>query len=51
MSLEIRQDGTILTEVCDKCGRALNGKGYIEVVGWKICGVCQWENDSKQLEK
>ena len=47
MSFEIQQDGTISTEICDKCGRSLNGKGYIEVIGWKICGVCEWEQQLK----
>ena len=28
---------------CDKCGRPLDGKGYLIIDGWKICGVCQFE--------
>ena len=35
------------TSCCDKCGRSLNHKGYIEVNGWKICGICQWESEQK----
>lgn len=31
------------TDHCDKCGRSLEGKGYINISGWKICGVCQYE--------
>ena len=35
------------TACCDKCGRSLNGKGYITVSGWDICGICQWEKDTE----
>lgn len=28
---------------CDKCGRSLDGKGYVENLGMKICGVCDYE--------
>lgn len=31
------------TSCCDKCGRSLDGKGYIENLGMKICGVCDYE--------
>jgi len=35
------------TNNCDKCGRPLDGKGYIEISGWKICGICQYEDRKK----
>jgi hypothetical protein len=35
------------TSCCDRCGRSLDGKGWIEVSGWKICGICQWEEQMK----
>ena len=31
------------TSSCDKCGRSLDGKGYLEIDGMKICGICQYE--------
>lgn len=38
------------TSCCDKCGRSFNGKGYIEVDGWKICGICQFENNDRNYD-
>ena len=35
------------TLFCDKCGRPIGSKGYIDISGWKICGVCQWEAQQK----
>jgi len=35
---------------CDKCGRAIeSGKGYTNINGWIICGVCEWEANHVQL--
>lgn len=31
------------TNCCDRCGRSLDGKGWVEVSQMKICGVCQYE--------
>lgn len=31
------------TSCCDRCGRSLNGKGYTENLGMKICGICDYE--------
>ena len=36
------------TACCDKCGRNLDGKGYTEINGWKICGICEWEENKKK---
>jgi len=33
------------TNFCDRCGRPISG-GWIEVLGMKICGVCQWEQSN-----
>lgn len=35
------------TNSCDKCGRSLDGKGWIQVLGMKICGICQYEIKNK----
>ncbi len=32
---------------CDKCGRSVSGKGWIEIQGMKICGICQYETKQK----
>ena len=37
-------------ELCDRCGRQIKGS-YIESLGIKICGVCQWEEENKLLKK
>ena len=39
------------TNSCDKCGRSLDGKGWIEISGMKICGICQYENNYNEGEK
>lgn len=31
------------TLCCDRCKRSLEGKGYIQIDGMKICGICQYE--------
>jgi len=31
------------TLCCDRCMRSLEGKGWIEIDGMKICGICQFE--------
>jgi len=36
------------TNQCNKCGRSLDGKGYIMVSGMKICGICQFEINSRK---
>jgi len=38
---------------CDKCGRPIpSSKGYLEISGWIICGICQYEDSQKyQLNK
>lgn len=36
-----------VTTCCDRCGRPIGAKGYVEVNGWIICGVCQWEESIK----
>lgn len=46
-----RGNGTISTQCCDKCGRAINGKGYIMIDGWVICGICQWEYEQLNQRK
>lgn len=33
----------INTACCDRCSRSLDGKGWIEIDGMKICGICQYE--------
>ena len=35
------------TNCCDRCGRPLDGKGYIENLGMKICGICDYEIKNK----
>lgn len=35
------------TNCCDRCQRALDGKGWIEISGMKICGICQFETEQK----
>ena len=35
------------TNCCDKCGRSLDGRGWLEINGWKICGICQWEKEHR----
>lgn len=42
-----RSSGTSVNDFCDKCGRSLVGKGYIEISGWRICGICQYEESKK----
>lgn len=38
------------TNSCDRCGRSIpKGKGYLLIAGWKICGVCQWEDERVKL--
>lgn len=40
------------TLTCDKCGRPIvGGKGYTEIQGWKICGVCQFDRDKNNENK
>lgn len=39
------------TNCCDRCQRSLDGKGWIEISGMKICGICQFENNPIELEK
>jgi len=39
--MEITRTGTS-TNCCDKCGRSLDGKGWVEISGMKICGLCQY---------
>lgn len=35
---------------CDKCGRPIpSGKGYININGWIICGICQYEDQVRQF--
>ena len=31
------------TLCCDRCLRSLDGKGWVEIDGMKICGICQFE--------
>jgi len=31
------------TTCCDRCGRSLDGKGYVMNLGMKICGICDYE--------
>lgn len=32
--------------VCDRCGREIPpDKSYLNVGGWKICGICQFESE------
>lgn len=39
-------------QVCDRCGRTIGqNKGWREVQGWKICGVCQWEEDNRLTQQ
>ncbi len=34
---------------CDKCGRIIDtGKGYTNIGGWIICGLCQYYDDLPQ---
>ena len=36
------------TTSCDKCGRGIPPhKGYISIDGWIICGICQYEGNTK----
>ena len=35
------------TLFCDKCGRHIVGKSYINIGGWILCGLCQYEGNSK----
>ena len=43
--------GTIGTSTnsCDKCCRSLDGKGWLEIAGMKICGICQYESSNALL--
>ena len=38
------------TNCRDRCGRSLDGKGYIMIMGMKICGVCQFENNQEDID-
>jgi len=33
--------------LCDRCGRDMDFRGYTIVNGWKICGICEWEENNK----
>lgn len=35
---------------CNKCNRPIpEGKNYLDIGGWKICGICQWEESQKNI--
>lgn len=36
------------SNICDRCSRSLEGKGYLLVSGMKICGICQFEVESNR---
>ena len=36
---------TAINQHCDKCGRVIDfSKGYTMLYGWKICGICLYED-------
>jgi len=36
---------------CDRCGRNISGKNYINYSSWIICGICEYEAECKNILK